>query len=79
MRRDDDAHRAIHAREFLDRGDVLDVAHARAAVLRGKDRAQQAELAQFLDGASGNSPASSHFMTLGAISRSANSRTLFFR
>src|SRR5579864_9163902 len=28
--------------------------------------------------ASGNSPASSHFMTLGLISRSANSRTLFF-
>src|SRR5215467_6677279 len=28
--------------------------------------------------ASGNSPASSHFITCGAISRSANSRTLFF-
>src|SRR6266851_3374504 len=28
--------------------------------------------------ASGKTPASSHFMTLGAISRSANSRTLFF-
>src|SRR5271165_1905591 len=27
---------------------------------------------------SGNSPGSSHFMTLGAISRSANSRTIFF-
>src|ERR1017187_239137 len=29
--------------------------------------------------ASGNSQASSHFMTFGAISRSANSRTLFLR
>src|SRR5208283_4035919 len=28
--------------------------------------------------ARGNSPGSSHFMTLGAISRSAKSRTIFF-
>ena len=50
MRRDDDADRAIHAREFFDGGDVFHIAHARAAVLGGKNRSQQPELAQFFDG-----------------------------
>ena len=49
VRGHDDAHRSVDAREFLDRRDVLDIAHARAAILRRKDRAQQSELAQFLD------------------------------
>ena len=35
--------------EFLDGRDVLDVAHARAAVFGREDRAHQPELAQFLD------------------------------
>ena len=50
VRRDDDADRSIHAREFFDGGDVFDVAHAGAAVLGRKDDAQQTELAEFLDG-----------------------------
>ena len=50
VRRDDDADRAVHARELFDGGDVLDIAHAGAAVLGRKHYAQQAELAQFLDG-----------------------------
>ena len=49
VRRDDDADRAVHAREFFDGGDVFDVAHAGAAVLGRKDNAQQAEFAEFLD------------------------------
>ena len=49
VRRHDDAHRTVHARKFLNRGDVFDVAHARPAVLSRKDRAEQAELAEFLD------------------------------
>ena len=49
MRGHNDAHRPIHAREFFDRGDVLDVAHSRAAVFGGEDRPQQAQLAQFFD------------------------------
>ena len=46
---DDDPHRAIHTGEFLDRSDVFHIAHAGAAVLGGKNRAQEAELAEFLD------------------------------
>ena len=38
VRGDDDADRAIHAREFLDGGDVFDVAHAGAAVFRRERR-----------------------------------------
>ena len=49
VRRDDDADRAVHPRELFDGGDVLDIAHAGAAVLGRKHDAQQAELAQFLD------------------------------
>ncbi len=48
--RDDDADRTVDAREFLDRGDVLHIAHAGAAVLGGENHSQHAELAQFLDG-----------------------------
>ena len=50
MRRYDDAYRPIHAREFLDRGDILHIAHPSAAILGGKNHAQQPQLAQFLDG-----------------------------
>src|SRR5581483_2112555 len=50
VRRHDDAHRAIYARKFLDGGGVLDIAHSRAAVLRGEDDAQQAQASQFLHG-----------------------------
>ena len=49
VRGDDDAHRAIHAREFFDDDGVLDVAQARAAQFFGEDRAQVAELAQLFD------------------------------
>ena len=48
VRRDGDSDRTIHARKLFDGGNVLDVAHARAAVLGGKDGAQQPQLAQFL-------------------------------
>ena len=78
MCRDDDADRTIHAREFFDGGDVLHIAHACAAVLGRKNDAQQAEFAYFFnDRRQGKLPASSHSITWGAISRSANSRTLF--
>ena len=49
VRGHDDADRSVDAREFLDRGDVLDVAHAGAAVLRRENHPQHPELAQFLD------------------------------
>ena len=77
MRGDDDSHRAVHARKLFDRHDVLDVAHPRAAVFGGKDRAHQPQFAQFLDGFQRELRASSHSMTFGAISRSANSRIDF--
>src|SRR5215471_3641382 len=44
----------------------------------GKTIPSRPSLPNSLMTASGNSLASSHFMTLGAISRSANSRTIFF-
>ena len=50
---DDDADRAIHAREFLDGGHVFDVAHSGTAVLRREDHAHQAHLAQLFDGGEG--------------------------
>src|SRR5664279_3949711 len=50
VRRHNDAHRTIHPRQLFDGGDVLDVAHAGAAVLGGKDGAHQPQLAQLLDG-----------------------------
>src|SRR5580698_740194 len=46
----DDADRTVHAREFLDGGDVFDVAHAGATIFGRKNRAQQAEFSQFFDG-----------------------------
>ena len=49
MRGHDDAHRAIHARQFLDDDGVLDVAQPGAAELFGKDGAHVAELAQLAD------------------------------
>ncbi len=49
----DDADRSVDARELLDGDDVLDVAHARAAEFGGKNGAQQAETAEFLDGLHG--------------------------
>ena len=51
--RHDDAHRAVHAREFFNRSDVLDVAHAGPAVLRWKHHAQEAELAELFDSGQG--------------------------
>ena len=51
MRGHDDPDRAIDARQLLDRGHVLHIAHAGPAILRRKDHSQHAELAQFLDGA----------------------------
>src|ERR1700730_18581840 len=49
MGRDDDPHRAIHARKFFDGCDVLDITHPGAAVLGRKHDAQQTELAEFFD------------------------------
>ena len=49
VRRHDDAHRTVNAREFLDRRDVFHIAHARAAVLGRKNHPQQAQLAELLD------------------------------
>ena len=49
VRREDDPHRAIHARKFLDDDGVFDVTESRAAVLFGKNRAHVTELAQLLD------------------------------
>ena len=49
MGRDDDPHRAIHARQLLDDDGVLDVAEPRAAEFLGEDRAHVAELAELAD------------------------------
>ena len=49
VRGHDDAHRAIHAREFLDDDGVLDVAQAGAAQLLGKNRPHVAQPAQLAD------------------------------
>ena len=49
VRGDDNPDRAIHARKFFNRADVLHVAHAGSAIFRGKDRAHQPEFAQLLD------------------------------
>ena len=46
VRRDDDADRAVDAREFLDRSGVFDVAEAGAAVFFGKDDAEQAHFGE---------------------------------
>ncbi len=48
MRRYDDAHRPVYARELLDRNYVLDVAHTRAAVFAREDDPHQPELAELL-------------------------------
>src|SRR4029077_15390526 len=50
---DNDADRPVDAREFFDRGDVLDIAHAGAAVLGGENHSEEPELAQFLDSGEG--------------------------
>ena len=47
--RDRDAHRAVDARQLLDRQDVLHVAEAGATVLLGKQDAQQTHLARLHD------------------------------
>ena len=49
MRRDNDAHRAIHPRQLFDGDHVFDVAHAGAGIFGGENCSQQSELAQFLD------------------------------
>ena len=49
VRGHDDAHRAIHARQFLDDDAVLDVAQPRAAQILGEDGAHVAQLAQLAD------------------------------
>ena len=49
MRSDDDSHRTIHAREFLNCGDIFDVAHTRAAQLSRKHNSHQPQLAQLFD------------------------------
>jgi len=49
VRRHDDSHRAIDAREFLNRCYVLDVTHAGAAVLGRKDGSKQSKLADFFN------------------------------
>ena len=48
VRRDNDADRAINRGQFLDRENVIDVAEARAAILRREDDAEQAHLAELL-------------------------------
>ena len=42
---DDDADRSVDAREFFDRGDVLDIAHAGAAVLGGENHSEEPKFA----------------------------------
>ena len=46
---DDDAHRAVHARELFDGQHILDVSVARTAVFVGKNAAHQAQPAELLD------------------------------
>ena len=41
MRRHDNAHRAVHARQFLDHDGIVDVSEARPAVFFGEDHAHQ--------------------------------------
>ncbi len=47
MRRNNNAYRPVHAREFFDRGHIFDVAHAGAAQFVRKDHAHQSEFAEF--------------------------------
>ena len=49
MRRDNNAHRAIHARQLFDGDHIFHIAHAGAGVLGGKNCSQQSELAQLFD------------------------------
>jgi hypothetical protein len=46
MRRDDDADRAVHAGQLLDDDGVLEIAHARAAVLLGKNHAEKTHVGE---------------------------------
>ena len=48
MRSHNDAHAAIHARKFLNRRYILDVAHPRAAKLFREDDPHQTHLAHLL-------------------------------
>ena len=48
VRRNDDADRAVHSREFFNRQNIIDIAETRAAILRREDDAQQAHLAKLL-------------------------------
>ena len=73
---DRDTNRSIDAREFLDDRRVFDIAHTRAAVLFRKDDTHQSQLASFGCNSTGKCCDSSHSITCGAISDSANSRTL---
>ena len=79
VRRNRNPDRAINARKlFNDRG-ILNIAHAGAAILFRKKNSGQSQLGEFwLTVRSGKCCASSHSITCGAISASANSRTLIF-
>src|SRR6185369_6082570 len=53
MRRDDDANRAVHARQFVDGGHVLDVTHSCAPILGRKHDTHEAHFSEFLNGRHG--------------------------
>ncbi len=77
MRSNDDANRAVDRDSSSIDRHVLDIAHARAARSTGKMTPIKPSLPSCFTTSAGNSLASSHRMTLGAISRWAKSRTIF--
>ena len=80
VRGNEKADGAIDAREFFDDGGVFDVAEAGAAVLLRENNAHQAHFGELWEEfRTGKWEASSHSMTWGAISPSANSRTVLRR
>jgi len=74
--RDDEPDGAVDPSQLFDHHHVLDVAEARAAVFFWKNDSEQSHLAELRDQFGRKREASSHSITWGAISDSANSRTL---
>ena len=76
VRGNDDADRAIDAGKLLDDDGVFEIAHARAAIFLGENNAEKPSSASLGMISEGKVEASSHSITCGAISPSANSRTV---
>ena len=73
VRRDDDADRAVHARELFDDDGVLDVAHSRAAILLRENHAEKTHFGQLGNKFGGKLRGFVPLHYVGQISPSANS------